>query len=183
MTEIIKPLIERITRYEWFTIFLPGIFLLLIGKAFGMLAFVEAEGWSFLFAAIFWGYVSYATGETIVEWVVKKFCPFAPYPEYVEWSKSDKENASMLVGNLNMFRSLTGMAVLLFVICLVEQVPPFMNDIRWWKNLENKRLIALVIYLCVIFVWAYVKQIKYIKERIKKHLDDGPKMKIAVGQE
>lgn len=175
MTEIIKSIIERVTRYEWFTIFMPGIFFVLIGKSFGMPIIEVQGGWSLLFAAAFWGYVSYATGETIIEWVVKKFCPFAPYSEYIEWSAVDKGNASMLVSNLNMFRSLTGMVFILIMILLLESLVHFVEDCGWCKKCENMSMMALAIYLSVIFVWSYVKQIKFIKGRISKYIDDKTK--------
>ena len=175
MTEIIKSIIERVTRYEWFTIFMPGIFFVLIGKSCGMTLIEVSGGWGLLFAAAFWGYVFYATGETIIEWVVKKFCPFAPYPEYIEWSKADKVNASMLVCNLNMFRSLAGMVFILIMILLMEALLHFAEEYVWCKKCENKRMMALLIYLSVIFVWSYVKQIKFIKGRISKYIDDKTK--------
>lgn len=172
MTEIIKSILERVTRYEWFAIFLPGVFCVLIGESFGMPKIQVSGGWSLLFAAAFWGYVSYATGETIIEWGVKKFCPFAPYSEYIEWSAADKGNASMLVSNLNMFRSLTGMVFILIMILLMESLSHFVEDYGWWKKCANKRIMALAIYLSVIFVWSYVKQIKFIKGRIAKYIGD-----------
>lgn len=67
MTEIIKSIIERVTRYEWFTIFMPGIFFVLIGKSFEMSIIEVKGGWSLLFAAALWGYVSYATEKADIQ--------------------------------------------------------------------------------------------------------------------
>ena len=175
MVEIIKSILERVTRYEWFTILLPGIFLVLIGNAFEMPMTEVPGGWRTFFIVVFWGYVSYATGETVVEWAVKKFCPFAPYTEYIEWSEVDKGNANMLVSNLNMFRSLIGMVLILVMVWAMETLLFLAEDITSCKKFGNKRLIALMIYLGVVFVWSYVKQIEFIKGRIKKFLADKSK--------
>ena len=180
MSEILKSIIERVTRYEWFTIFLPGVFLVLIKETFGISIIEVSGGWNLLLVAFCWGYVSYATGETIVEWAVKKFCPFAPYPEYIEWSATDKGSANMLVSNLNMFRSLTGMVLILFVLWLMDLLSPLMKDICWLQKLENKRLLVFVTCLGVIFVWSYIKQIRFIKGRIKKYSDDKAKKACSV---
>lgn len=170
MADTLKTILTRLSKYEWLNILLPGCFFELLGAKFGIELSAAHTTYSVVLSILFWGMLSSRIGATIIEWGVKKFKPFAPYGQFIEWEKSDSDKAELMVANLNMFRSLSGMALLLTTSILAKISLDWLNGLTWMRNNGLRINAGILIALClfVLFIWSYVRQIQFIKDRVTK---------------
>lgn len=167
MSEIIKNVILKFERYEWMNIIIPGIFFVALCRL-AHICTARLEGVSSaLVAVLVSGMISSRIGAVVVESIVKRFEPFANYPDYVDWESSSPEKAASLTTNLNMFRSLTGMSVLLTSIILTRML---LFRLAIQMNLPHPtpafQILALSIGLIILFGYSYKRQIKFIRSRV-----------------
>ena len=84
MNEILGKLLSRLSKYDWFTTLLPGMFLLALIRRVGINASAESiiEELGLVF---FLGVVSSRVGATCVEQIARWCKLFEPYEDYVDW--------------------------------------------------------------------------------------------------
>ena len=164
MNEVLGKLLSRLSKYDWFTTLLPGLFLFALLPRIGINAASESivEEFGLVF---FLGVVSSRVGATCIEQVARWFKLLEPYEDYVDWSNADKEKADMLVRNANWFRSLCGM-MLVFIGSFALQQAHF----SWLTPKVKICVVALVIL--ALFLDAYRRQLDFTTRRIRKFKQD-----------
>lgn len=160
MNEILGKLLSRLSKYDWFTTLLPGMFLLALIRRVGINASAESiiEELGLVF---FLGVVSSRVGATCVEQIARWCKLFEPYEDYVDWSNANKENADMLVRNANWFRSLCGMVIVWGGLVMVKSFH------FTWLTRGVKLFIAILVLL-ILFGDAYRRQLSFTTKRIRK---------------
>lgn len=160
MNEILGKLLSRLSKYDWFTTLLPGMFLLALIRRVGINASAESiiEELGLVF---FLGVVSSRVGATCVEQIARWCKLFEPYEDYVDWSNANKENADMLVRNANWFRSLCGMVIVWGGLVMVK------SFYFTWLTRGVKLFIAILVLL-ILFGDAYRRQLSFTTKRIRK---------------
>lgn len=164
MKEIVNNLLERLSKYDWFTILLPGIFFTLLSKYAGIA--LDAKNWyEKISIAFFAGIVCSRIGATIVEWIARRktLALFSGYEDYLEWIDSNPESAQMLIRNANWFRSLTGMMLLLISLKATTVICAMLHTSTC--TLEYIAMLGLLI----LFADSYRRQLSFIKRRINKY--------------
>ena len=160
MNEVIGKLIDRLSKYDWFTTILPGLFLFALLRRSGVNittgSIVEEFGLIFFF-----GIVCSRVGATCVEQVAKWHGLLEPYEDYVDWSGANKEKADMLVRNSNWFRSLCGMVMVWGGLIIVKLMH------FTWLTRGVKLLISFLVLL-IIFGDGYRRQLSFTTKRIRK---------------
>ena len=160
MSELIEKLFVRLSKYDWLTTLVPGLFLFAILRHIGIIiktiSALEEIGLVFLF-----GVISSRVGASCVEPLARCFKLFEPYEDYIEWSNSDKDKANMLVRNANWFRSLCGMTLILLAIVCVKLVPASALS-------YDTKLIVAIVLLFALFADSYRRQLSYTTKRIRK---------------
>ena len=164
MNEILGKLLSRMSKYDWFTTLLPGIFLLALMRRVGINASTESiiEEFGLVF---FLGVVSSRVGATCVEQVARWCKLFEPYEDYVDWSNANKENADMLVRNANWFRSLCGMVIVWGGLVMVKSF-----HFAWLTR--RVKLFVAILVLLILFGDAYRRQLSFTTKRIRKFKKD-----------
>jgi len=170
MAEALKIVLTKLSKYEWLNILLPGCFFELLGTRYGVELSATRTTYSVLLSVLFWGMLSSRVGATIIEMCVKRFNPFAPYGLFIDWEKANPDKAKLMVANLNMFRALSGMSLLLMSAILAKQGILMINRLSWMRDLGLRVDGGVFVGLClfVLFVWSYARQIQFIKERVEK---------------
>ena len=160
MNEILGKLLSRLSKYDWFTTLLPGMFLLALMRRVGINASAESiiEELGLVF---FLGVVSSRVGATCVEQIARWCKLFEPYEDYVDWSNANKENADMLVRNANWFRSLCGMVIVWGGLVMVESF-----HFTWLTR--GVKLFIVILVLLILFGDAYRRQLSFTTKRIRK---------------
>lgn len=169
MNETFGKLLLRLSKYDWFTTFCPGLFLIALMRRVGISITTESifEELGLIF---FLGVVSSRVGATCVELVARKFKLFEPYEDYVEWSNENKEKSEMLIRNSNWFRSLCGMVIVLGGLVVIQTV-----HFTWLTR--GVKLSIGILMLLVLFGDAYRRQLIFTNKRIRKFKLDKLKSK------
>ena len=164
MNEVLGKLLSRLSKYDWFTTLLPGLFLVALMRRVGINVATESmvEEFGLIF---FLGIVSSRVGATCVEQVARWCKLFEPYEDYVDWSNANKEKSDMLIRKSNWFRSLCGMVLVWGGLILVKYM-----DFPWLTR--GVKLFISIFLLLILFGDAYRRQLSFTTERIKKFKKD-----------
>lgn len=163
MQDLLREAFGKLTKYDWITTLIPGLFFIGLANWLG-LDFRAESYFGKLIAIFFCGLVSSRVGATVVEGVAKnkRFNLFASYEDYVDWSKGDPTLAGMLVQNSNWFRSLTGMMLVLIVLYAGREL-----SVHFHFSSSAKHLFVLIALL-VLFADSYRRQLIFTTKRIHK---------------
>lgn len=167
MSELIEKLFSRLSKYDWFTTLVPGIFLhaLLRRMGINMATSSMLEEFGLMF---FLGVVSSRVGATVVEQLARWCKLFEDYEDYIEWSSTEKEESKMLVRNANWFRSLCGMMIVLAAMIGLKLIPESLFP-------HNAKEILAIICLLLLFADSYRRQLSFTTQRIRKFKKDNYK--------
>lgn len=154
--------IEKLGTYQIMTNLLPGVFFgTSLKLLLGITLPIENIGEEII-VYYFMGFVINRISSLIVKPILKK-CKFireAPYTDYLKAVKIDSK-IDVLSETNNYFRALLTSSLLLIVISIVRIS---IWKIKWissnWKWMS-------MIFLVILFLFAYKKQIKFICKRVE----------------
>lgn len=157
-----KEILDKISSYNLFNYLLPGILFVTIANKFTSYSFIESNLIVAGFVYYFIGLIISRFGSLIIEPALKKisFLKFADYKKFISASKKDPKTDLLSESN-NMYRTISSMLILLFILKLYELIE---LKFQMLKNWNSYILIGL---LLITFLYSYRKQTEYITKRIK----------------
>ena len=179
MEEVAKSVIEKVSSYDLFNNFFPGIIFCYIVERFTRISFVEGELWEKLFLYYFIGMILSRIGSMIVEKLLKKiqiknektkeiepFLNYAPYDEYMEAEEKEPFIKTLNTVN-NIYRTMTAMFI---VVMGVKLYDIFLYDyvVQWEVIGKDVVFICVCLILIVLFAFSNRKQTAFIRSRVKK---------------
>lgn len=155
-------LLDKISNYNLYNYFLPGILFVYISKYFTDYNFIQDDIFIGAFLYYFIGMVISRLGSLFVEPILKRisFLKFAEYKSFVVASKKD-EKIELLSEVNNTYRSITALFIILLLVKLYNYF-----QVRWNIPMNITYLIVIIVIL-VIFLFSYRKQTNYITKRIE----------------
>ena len=155
-------IIEKLGSYQILTNLFPGAFFVLALKFFSGVAITTQNTSENIILYYFIGFIINRIGSLIVEPVLKKikFIRFAPYPDFAKAEKIDTKITILSEIN-NYFRSLLTGSLLILFVQIINKIPL----IYIWLS-TNWQGIALLLLL-VLFLFAYRKQVNYVRKRVE----------------
>lgn len=162
----LKDLISRLSSYELFTNLLPGVLFVTLLKEFTDFNLIFEPIFFGLFLYYFIGIVINRIGSLVVEPILRKtkFLVFIDYPKLIKAKRMDEEVNTLSRDN-NMCRSLVSLCVLLLLTIGYEWL------MSKWTFVATHNNIILIIFLFIVFLFAYRKQTEYVVKRCKANLD------------
>lgn len=160
-------LLNKISSYNFFNYLLPGIVFSELVNKFSSFSFKNNDIIIYLFICYFLGLILSRIGSIMIEPIYKKIniIKYAPYSEYLK--AKDKDNGiNILMEQNNLYRTLCGIPILLFIFKLYDFFIYKMKGFEQWSWL------IINILLLIIFSFAFHKQTKYITNRIRKYKED-----------
>ena len=157
-----KELLDKLSSYNIFNYLFPGILFVVFAEQFTSYIFIKEDIFEGLITYYFVGLVISRFGSVVIECILKKskFVKFAKYSDFVKACKKD-EKISLLSEQNNMYRTLISMFIFLLLLKGYELLSVKLTFLNQWG------LLILIIFLIVIFMYAYKKQTKFIKDRVK----------------
>jgi len=156
-----KDFLDKLSSYNLFNYFLPGILFVVISKEITTYSFLQENILTGIFLYYFIGLVISRIGSLIIEPVLKyfSFLKFADYKNFVSASQKDPK-IELLSENNNMYRTLSSLFVVLLGLKFYELIE------YCWPILKNFNSYVLTIGLLILFLFSYRKQTNYITKRI-----------------
>lgn len=158
-----KELLDKISSYNLFNYFLPGILFVCILKYFTNYNFTLENNLASAFLCYFYGMTICGFGEVIIEPLLKrfKFVIFAPYNEFVSAVKKDEK--IILFSEIN--NTLRNIVALFIILILLKGY----NYYQIRLNIpDNISILIGVAFTFLIFLFWYQKMTSYIRNRIKE---------------
>jgi len=162
-----KELIEKISSYNIFNNFLPGVLFVIIAKYFTSYDFIQGDILYGLFLYYFIGIIISRFGSVAIENTLKKwkFIRSADYKDYIKVQKKDNK-IDVLLEARNMFRTFCSMGFLLLILKLYEYI-----SIKFCFC-DTATSILLIVSIFVLFLFSYRKQSDYIRRRVENQKDE-----------
>lgn len=158
-------LIEKISHYNLFNYLFPGVIYVIVANHFTRLKLPTENLLEFLFLSYLIGLVVSRIGSILVKPYLIKKLPCYPkevqYNDFIEAVKQDPK-IDILSSERNIYRTLTALGIMILVTIIFDPI------VKWLNLSEIVVFIPLVIGLVILFIFAYVKQTKFINKRIEK---------------
>lgn len=156
--------LEKLSRYHLLTNLIPGVLFLCLLNMLGIFNIDFTDLVSVFFVGYFTGMVISRIGSIIIEpWFKKwKIVRFASYSDFLEAEKKDVKILELLADN-NLCRTFVALFLILIVleVCHIIPVVDEFIHTRW-------AVLALLVFLLLLYVLAFRKQSSYILKRVKK---------------
>ena len=163
MNQPIDTLVQQITSYNLFNYLLPGtLFCFLMNSMFGFPFLVDNLFVAF-FAYYFAGLSISRIGSLLVEPAIQKLklVKYAPYGDILNASAVDPK-VDILSEQNNVYRTLISLPICMFVFLIVSCL------FEHWKVPLFYQQIGSLFALLILFIFSYVKQSKYVAERVMR---------------
>lgn len=169
MSDFVKDLITKFTKYERYTTVLPGLFFVGLSQKLGLMDLSAQSIAEQLGLILFCGLLCSRVGAMIVEGVVsiRKLGIWTEYEDYLLLKQKDPKGAEMLTLNSNWFRSLSGMSILLLALAIAKFA------CNKFGIGGNAKMYCFLILLLIVFVESYVRQVRFMKKRVDHHKGTG----------
>lgn len=173
--------VKKITSYQFFNNLYPGALLWFVICNLFHIQFNCGDFVIVFFVCYFLGMVSSRVGSLVVEPIAKCFVRWSDKGDYVRASERDS-SISTLMQEANTYRTLAALGLLvtfILVACSVPDVWSVVLDFRMTAcdyNIvpfctgflfENAGLILGGIWVTILFVLSYIKQLRHIQQRIE----------------
>ena len=157
-----KDLIDKLSSYNIFNYFLPGILFVGLAEKVASSSLIQENLMIGLFLYYFIGLIISRIGSLILEPFLKliKFVRFADYEDYVMASKSDPK-IDLFSEQNNMYRTLCSLFIMLILFKIFDSI----KDTLPWN--DDTSSFILLLGVLVMFLFSYRKQTEYIVKRIK----------------
>lgn len=163
--EILKLVIDKLSQYNFLTNILPGTVLCIILKYLVGYDLIPDDYYQAGIVFYFVGMVNSRVGSLVIEPILKaiSWVKFAPYSEFLRAEKEDAK-LTILSQENNVFRSYIS---LMFISILGYIYKNCSLNLR--LSLNNESLVLIVI-LFVLFLFAYKKQISFVRKRVENFI-------------
>lgn len=154
--------LDRISSYNILNNFIPGaLFLYLSDKIWGI-DFLGENQILNLALIYFIGMIASRVGSIFIEPIFEKikFIQQAKHKDFVKAEKKDSKISALLETN-NMYRTLVGMVVLIFIEFVFTEL------CRYCPCIEKFKFAVLCMILFLLFAFAFKKQTAYIKKCVE----------------
>jgi len=179
MEELGNTILEKISSYNIFNNFFPGIVFCYMINLFTKYELDIGNIWENLFIYYFWGLVISRIGSIIIEklllkitiWNKKnkqkeKYIKRASYKEYCNASEK-YPFIKILNETNNMYRTMVSVFVSVLVIKIFEIVSKQFDKL--FVKLEIPLEIGLLVLGLILFIMSYKKQTDYIRNRVQEY--------------
>lgn len=185
MEEIGKSMLEKISSYNIFNNFFPGIIFCYMVKIFTDYELDKGNLWENLFIYYFWGLIIGRIGSLLIESLLLKikiknkkrkskgnYIERAPYKEYI---KASEKNSFIKILNEtnNMYRAMISVFACVLVIKICEILS--IHLIKMFGQIEMPLDIILLITGSSLFTMSYKKQTDYIRKKVQDYMTDETK--------
>ena len=185
MEEMGKSMLEKISSYNIFNNFFPGIIFCYMVKFFTDYKLDIGNLWENLFIYYFWGLVIGRIGSLVIENLLLKiriknknsklkvnYIESAPYKAYIK--ASEKFSFIKILNETNnMYRAMISVFASVLIIKLYEIL--LIHFIDLFRQIEMPLEILLLIIGMILFIISYKKQTDYIRERVQDYTMDETK--------
>ncbi len=148
-------LINKISSYNLFNYLLPGSIFVAIFESITPHTIIQTDLLVNAFLIYFIGLVISRIGSLIVEPVFRKFVTFSNYQDFINASKNDEKIEVLSEAN-NTYRTFIALFITIFFIKVYYFLIPS----------NNYGFYILIFFLFILFIFSYIKQIKYITKRV-----------------
>ena len=156
-----KELLDKLSSYNLFNNFFPGVvFVIILGK-FTQYDLIQKDLVTGVFFYYFIGLVIGRVGSVLIEPIFRFFIKYADYKDFISASKNDAK-IDLLSEVNNMYRTIVATFFLLSVAKAYELLSIS------YPSLSNTTSYILIIFIIILFVASYVKQTKYVIQRVEK---------------
>ena len=159
-----KEIIEKISSYNLFNYFFPGIIFAVLAEKFTGFSLLQENIVEGFFIYYFIGLVISRFGSLMIEPIIKYIfkIKFADYHDYINACEID--NKLELFSEINnMYRTLIATVVCLMILKGYEAI-----QISLVPELKNWTMYFLIVFLFLLFSFAYKKHSNYLVKRINK---------------
>ena len=155
-------LLNKLSSYNLFNYLLPGVLFAALSGHVTKYSFIQEDIVTGVFVYYFIGLVISRVGSLVIEPLLKwgRFLKFADYKDFVSASKEDQK-LEVLSETNNMYRTITSLFLLLFLLKLYESM------VNKYSFLNDWNAYILIGVLLIMFLFSYRKQTKYITSRIE----------------
>jgi hypothetical protein len=156
-----KDLLEKLSSYNLFNNFFPGILFAALVDQTTSYKFLMSDIVVGVFLYYFYGIIISRIGSLIIEPLFKLFriIRFATYPDFIKASQKDNK-IELLSESNNMYRTLISVFFCLLILIVFEKLGQYITLLN-----EHTHLITSV-FLLLLFSISYRKQTAYIRSRI-----------------
>jgi hypothetical protein len=158
--------IEKITSYNIFTNLLPGaVFVYAADRYYGT-GFISDDLLVNVFVFYFFGLLIGRVGSLLVEPPLKymQLIRKNSYGKYIDAEKSDPK-IGLLMEARNTYRSFVALCLLLLILSVYQLAEHQFPRVSEWRGM------IATLFLGVLFLISFLKQDRYIFERVKMGVD------------
>ncbi|GHU11926.1 hypothetical protein FACS1894185_5920 [Betaproteobacteria bacterium] len=158
--------IDKLSAYNIFTNLFPGVIYCFLADKFFDTPLIQDDLVVAVFLYYFCGMVISRISSVVVEPLLKRTCfvRFVDYKKYVAALVKD-EQISVLLETSNAYRSIV--ALLLCVLATGGWV----TTVSKFPNIGAYAHYIILVFLLILFLFAYRKQTQYIVARVELHKD------------
>lgn len=156
-----KELVDKISSYNLFNNFFPGIIFAAIADKITSYPFLQKNLIVGLFVYYFIGLVISRVGSLLVEPFLKKvkLLKFEDYNDFLTACKNDQK-IELLSEINNMYRTISSLFILLIALKVYEWIE------NSYPALKSYGIFLLIVFLLLLFIFSYIKQTNFINKRI-----------------
>lgn len=182
MEELINGILEKVSSYDIFNNFFPGIIFCYILRKTTRFFLADGEIWENIFIYYFVGIIINRIGSIVVERTLRAIKvknkeknikePFLKFTEYDNYIKTSEEEPFIKTLNEtnNVYRTIISMFIVIIVIKLYDSfLYDFINS--FGKVGHDFIFITVCLLVIILFLYSYKKQTEYINSRIEKYYD------------
>lgn len=180
MTEVAKGVVDKISSYNIFNNFFPGIIFCYIIEKTTVFSIANGEFLENLFIYYLVGMILSRIGSIFIEKFLKKlqiknrktkdkepFLKFAPYEKYIEASETQPTLQSLSESN-NTYRTMSAVFITVIIVKLYEWLVYDLIQ-QWFEISEEIIFFAVCLGIVMLFIFSYKKQTYYISSRVEKY--------------
>lgn len=166
--QTITNFLARLSKYDWLNEVIPGAAFVVVCRTLD-LPMVRADN---LFETIVEYFIAGAIisriGAALIEPMLKGvgLVKFAPYEQYLDYRKANEQDADMLMARLNFNRTMISLWCVTLGLKLFFSLPTC-GHVRClhfsWRD-------VILVALALLFIVAYVRQVKFINGRISAYI-------------
>ena len=156
-------IVDKISTYNLFNYLFPGVIYVIAVNHFTRMNLPTENLLEALFLCYFIGLTISRIGALIVESLIRKISCYpeeVPYEDFIEASKQDTL-INLLSSERNIYRTTISLGI---VILLTIAFDSFFKCI---DISEKTVFVILIVMLVVLFIFAYIRQTKFITNRVK----------------
>ena len=165
MEKVIAKVSEKISEYQILNNLIPGALFCVMLPYVTSYKVLGENVWLNLVIVYFCGIVISRVGSLFVEWLFRKcrFVKFELYPRYIKASEKAPFIKTLSMEN-NMYRTF----ISLFLILLLAKLSEYIGSV--WSFWDRNFPLILCVLLLGLSIGAYIKQTRYVVNRINEQL-------------